>query len=108
MATATSLQQAVDNRGFPYYAVRPAGVAWTFAMSGVTAYVAGPFLATTKVVRVVAGLNDVIRVTIGALPGAIIMARGIHQDFIVYPGETISITLDPLSGSGNASVMELA
>jgi hypothetical protein len=105
MAT-TSLQQATDNRGNAFYAVRP-GACQVFALSGATSYPVAAFAATTRAIRICAGLNDILRVSINGLAG-IILARGVHQDFIVQPGDTITLQLDPISASGNASVMELA
>jgi len=102
----TSLQQANDNRGNTFMAVR-AGPTQIFALADTTVHPVAAFAATTKVVRVTAGISDLVRVVINGM-GAIIIGRGIFQDFIVQPGDTMSIQLDPSTPSGNASVMELA
>ena len=104
---ATSLTQSIDNRGFPFEAIRPAA-SWVFSMSGATNYSAGPFLATTRVIRITTGLNDFVRVKLFGQTNPIIIGRGIPQDFVLQPGDTVVLQLDPLSASGNATVIELA
>jgi hypothetical protein len=104
MAAVTGFDTPLDDRGNPYPAVRPAKL-WSGALS-VGGANTGPFLTTTKVVRVVTGLTDMARVSLNG-GAAFIVGRGVYQDFIVEPGDQMFVTLDPAAAAGNYSVLEL-
>jgi hypothetical protein len=102
----TSFDTCIDNSGNPYPAVRPLK-GWRYALSGAGSGALGPFLATTKVVRINAGIADLVQVTFPGQAFGIIVGRGVYQDFIVQPGDTLTVALDPASATGTVSALEL-
>jgi len=98
---ATGLIQAIDNRGYPYPAIRARTVQFlaTAVGSGVAAAALQP---QTKVVRITVSTDSSI-----AFPGGVVtmVAPGNFQDFIVYPGDTL--TVQALTTAGFCSIAEL-
>jgi hypothetical protein len=107
MPTVQALSQPQDTNGQSYPAIRPGRVN-QLALAANTAIASG-LLAQTKVVRV-SGAVDVY-VHIGpagtdALPANDPLVAAAHyQDFVVYPGEVVSIVS---TVAGTCSLIELA
>jgi hypothetical protein len=101
MAEATGLQQAIDNRGFPYAAVRPRVVQLLATTTGGTASSAA-LQPQTRVVRITCSTDTKVTFAGGAIA---VVSPGSYQDFIVYPTDVLGF--QALTAAGAASLAEL-
>jgi hypothetical protein len=109
--TAPSLDTPVDNVGQVYHAIRVNWL-WNLAVPDALTHSAGPFLPTTKVVRVTPSFGLYFLVTLTGAAGnrgGIVVGNGVYQDFYINPGDSMNVVgLTGMAAGMMASIIELA
>lgn len=106
MPTATSFDTPLDDRGYPYPAVRPARA------SAAVVAPASPLVfspqPTTKVVRICCPVGEFVRVLTAGIGSSFIVGNGIPQDIVVWQGVNLTIVAEAATPSAAVSVLECA
>ena len=111
MANYPEVNRPCDNMNQPYNAIRVKWL-WNLLVPDALTHTAGPFLPSTKVVRVTPSFGLYFQVTLTGTAGnrgGMIVGNGVYQDFLVNPGDSMNIVGVVGAAAGKyASILELA
>jgi hypothetical protein len=100
-----------DNVGQSYPAIRVKWL-WNLAVPDALTHTAGPFINTTKVVRVTPSFGLYVLVTLrgpAGTYGGMVVGNGVFQDFYINPGDSMDVVGTQGMAAGlYASIVELA
>ena len=104
MPTVSGFETPIDDRGFPYRAVRATRI--TSGLVTPSTPLALTPLATTKVVRVCCGRSECVRVYFTGTSGSCLVGGGVPQDFVIWPGINLTLVASPNTATATASITE--
>lgn len=110
MASYPEVDRPCDSMGQAYNSIRVNWL-WNLVVPDALTHTAGPFLPSTKVVRVTPSYGLYFIVTLtgpSGVRGGMVVGNGVYQDFAVNPGDSIDVTGVVGAAAGKyASILEL-